>query len=286
MKTIIALVVGALLFGGGLAGGMLLQRGVITSQQPATAFERLTVVDYISRPFTRFGMQFTLRNDGSTDLQIVSILINGYSNESNQYSMIGWNGTNYFQPGETGLVWVYYPSYAQAINSAMPSGVSALSSSSQPTTEELEELESWVSSFNCTFTFITSTENMYNCSIPRLGYDLLVALSLSESSSTSYMATESIKITNVQFYLGHGAPDGTDNMTITMQNTGTTSVTVTQITINNGPTNLLTTQFTIPANTQTVANITYAWAYGSNYEIEAKTSNGNEFTYTVTAPTS
>jgi flagellin-like protein len=102
----------------------------------------------------------------------------------------------------------------------------------------------------------------------------------------SFMATEQIKITNTQFYLDHLAPDGTDNMTITMQNVGTTSVTVTQININNGPTNYLVAQFTIPANTQMLANITFAWAYGSNYEIEARTAKGNKFTYAVVAPTS
>jgi predicted MarR family transcription regulator len=99
------------------------------------------------------------------------------------------------------------------------------------------------------------------------------------------MATESIKITNVQFYTATG-PGKADNITITMQNTGTNPVTVTEIHVNNEAPNLLDAQFTIAANTQMVANITYAWAYGCNYEIEAKTSNGNEFTYAVTAPTS
>jgi flagellin-like protein len=102
----------------------------------------------------------------------------------------------------------------------------------------------------------------------------------------SFMATEQIKITQAQFYLGKGAPDTVDNMTITMQNTGTTSVTVTQININNGPTNYLVTPFTMASNTQVVANITFTWAYGSNYEIEARTAKGNEFTYAVYAPSS
>jgi flagellin-like protein len=112
----------------------------------------------------------------------------------------------------------------------------------------------------------------------------------------SFMATEQIKMTNAQFYnavtlpiVNPPYPAGT-NVTVTMQNTGTTSVTVTQININNGPTNWLTTPFTISANTQVIANITYTlgggWAYGANYEIEARTAKGNEFTYAVTAPTS
>jgi flagellin-like protein len=109
----------------------------------------------------------------------------------------------------------------------------------------------------------------------------------------SFMATEQVKITQAQFYyaldLPSGYPTGT-NITITMQNVGTTSVTVTQINVNNGPTNWLTspTTITIPANTQVIANITYtpAWTYGANYEFEARTAKGNEFTYTAYAPSS
>jgi flagellin-like protein len=102
----------------------------------------------------------------------------------------------------------------------------------------------------------------------------------------NFMATEQIKITNVQFYLGTGAPDGVHNVTITMQNTGTNPVTVTEVHINNAALNLLAAQFTIPANSQSLANVTYAWVNGNQYEIEARTSKGNQFTYTANAPMS
>jgi flagellin-like protein len=99
----------------------------------------------------------------------------------------------------------------------------------------------------------------------------------------NFMATEQIKVTNVQFYTTV-VPGGTNNVTITMQNTGTTPVTVTEVHINNAATNLLALQFTIPANTLMLANVTSPWVNGAQYEIEARTSKGNQFTYTASAP--
>jgi flagellin-like protein len=96
----------------------------------------------------------------------------------------------------------------------------------------------------------------------------------------NFMATEQIKITNVGFYTA-------GFVNVTMQNIGTNPVTVTEVHINNGA-NLLGTQFTIAANTQVVANVTMtpAWVNGAQYEIESRTSKGNQFTYTATAPMS
>jgi hypothetical protein len=172
MKSIIAMMIGALLFGGGLIEGLSMQGSVMNNYQPtATTYEGLAVEDYVSKPFTRFGIQFSLKNEGSTNLQIVEIMINGFLNQSSSGSMIGWNGTTFFYPNQGGFIWVYYPAYAQAIKSTMPS------ISTQTTLEEkLESLESWMNSFNSTFTFITNTKNRYNYTIPRLGYDMFTAL--------------------------------------------------------------------------------------------------------------
>jgi flagellin-like protein len=96
----------------------------------------------------------------------------------------------------------------------------------------------------------------------------------------NFMATEQVKITNLQF----GSAQTMVNVTI--QNTGTSPVTVTEIHLNNGP-NLLGAQFTIIANGLNTTSLTSAsnlWTYGAQYEIEAKTSKGNQFTYTGTAP--
>ncbi|MGD0027682.1 MAG: archaellin/type IV pilin N-terminal domain-containing protein [Candidatus Bathyarchaeia archaeon] len=98
----------------------------------------------------------------------------------------------------------------------------------------------------------------------------------------NFMATEQIKITNMQFYTNSTG----NNMTITMQNTGTHPVTVIEVHVNNAALNLLAAQFTIPANTKMIANVTYTWKNGAQYEVEARTSKGSQFTYTATAPSS
>jgi flagellin-like protein len=94
----------------------------------------------------------------------------------------------------------------------------------------------------------------------------------------NFMATEQIKITNLQF-TNAGA-----TVNVTMQNTGTNPVTVTEIHVNNNATNLLSAQFTIPANTLIVANVTSTWVNGAQYEVEARTAKGSQFTYTASAP--
>jgi flagellin-like protein len=106
----------------------------------------------------------------------------------------------------------------------------------------------------------------------------------------SFMATEQIKITQTQFYTSTDLPTGMTpgtNVSITLQNVGTSPVTITWIDLNNLPgSGYLTSSFTISANTQYLANITFPWAYGASYEIEAKSTKGNEFTYAVNAPNS
>jgi flagellin-like protein len=93
----------------------------------------------------------------------------------------------------------------------------------------------------------------------------------------NFMATEQLKLTNLQF------PTNT-TMSVTMLNTGTSPVTITEIHVNNGN-NLLAAQFTVLANGNQTATVTYGlWTNGAQYEIEVKSSKGNQFTYTATAP--
>jgi flagellin-like protein len=97
----------------------------------------------------------------------------------------------------------------------------------------------------------------------------------------NFMATEQLKITNVQF-----TPNNS-SILVTMQNTGTTPVTISEIRVNNGVSCVFTNSpLTLPANTQNSTTVTYAaqWANGAQYEIEMKSSKGNQFTYTATAP--
>ncbi len=98
----------------------------------------------------------------------------------------------------------------------------------------------------------------------------------------NFMATEQLKVTNLQF-----TPQVTIN--VTMQNTGTTTVTITEVHVNNGP-NLIAT-----------ANPACEWSHYSERQrdckhshslgptvlstkLKLKSSKGNQFTYTGTAP--
>ena len=96
----------------------------------------------------------------------------------------------------------------------------------------------------------------------------------------NFMSTEQLKITNVQF----GPAYTTIN--VTMQNTGTSPVTITELHVNNAAANYLGSQVTVLANSQNTTTISYTptWVNGAQYEIELKSSKGNQFTYTATAP--
>jgi len=99
--------------------------------------------------------------------------------------------------------------------------------------------------------------------------------------SFGFMATEELKITNMQFGT---YTNGTQTMLVTMLNSGTNPVTITEVHINNGV-NLLQAQFTVNANSNGNANVTQSWTAGSSYEVEARSSKGNQFTYRASAPT-
>jgi len=94
----------------------------------------------------------------------------------------------------------------------------------------------------------------------------------------TFMGTEELKITNVEFLTGN-------KVNITMQNTGTSPITITEIHINNGD-NLLSTSQTIGANSQLEQQVTYTWSNGNNYQIKVVTSKGNQYYYNAVAPTS
>jgi flagellin-like protein len=97
----------------------------------------------------------------------------------------------------------------------------------------------------------------------------------------NFMATEQLKITSVQFT----NVTTTFYVSVTMLNTGTSTITVTEIHVNNGA-NLLTNSFSMTANTNSTTQVTMtpAWTSGGQYEVEVKTAKGNQFTYAATAP--
>jgi len=94
----------------------------------------------------------------------------------------------------------------------------------------------------------------------------------------TFMGTEELKITNVEFLSGN-------HVNITLQNTGTSPITVNEIYIS-GSTNLLSSSITLPANSQQEVQVNYSWQSGYSYQIKVVTSKGNQFYYTATAPSS
>ncbi len=96
----------------------------------------------------------------------------------------------------------------------------------------------------------------------------------------TFMATEQVKITNVVF-----GSSGGYHMNVTVQNTGTSPVTLNELWVN-GEKQTSFSSTTISANSQTTIHISYSWTAGSNYEIKLVSSKGNQFYYTATAPSS
>jgi len=95
----------------------------------------------------------------------------------------------------------------------------------------------------------------------------------------NFMATEQLKITNVQFTGVSGT-----TVTITTSNTGTSPITITDIHVNNIATNVTSLTLLCPANSQNVTTVSFTWTQGSQYEVEMRSSKGNQFTYAATAP--
>jgi len=94
----------------------------------------------------------------------------------------------------------------------------------------------------------------------------------------TFMATEQVQITNVAF--GPDA-DTHNKVNITMLNTGTTPVTLSEIWV--GSIKFASTQ-SISANSNYTAVLDFTWTQGYNYQIKVLSTKGNQFTYPATAP--
>jgi flagellin-like protein len=95
----------------------------------------------------------------------------------------------------------------------------------------------------------------------------------------TFMATEELKITNVEFITGGSL------VNVTMQNTGTSPITVEGIWINQGN-DLLSSDVTVAANAVVEQQVSYSWTQGNAYQIKVQTSKGNQYYYNANAPTS
>jgi flagellin-like protein len=111
--------------------------------------------------------------------------------------------------------------------------------------------------------------------------------------TTGFMATEQLSITNAQFVNGNA------NMTLTVSNTGTTSVTIQQVQVNGAApvavsyynsAGIMLTAKTIPGNAQGAtiminnAASPNGWVSGNAYTFKLVSAKGTAFTYTATAP--
>jgi flagellin-like protein len=99
--------------------------------------------------------------------------------------------------------------------------------------------------------------------------------------TVGFMNTEQVKVTNCHFVTG-----GAINCTIT--NSGTSDVTISEIWVNNEQqsTGIVWSGAAgiVPKNTAITVQFSYTWASGSSYSIQFKSTQGNTFPYTASAP--
>lgn len=229
--------------------------------------ESLSVEDYSYKILTNGEILWKLKNTGNTDIRISEVRLNGYLNRSIDGWSQGWNGTVFMQPGESGTIHVYMPCYFYILNESMPYPSSTLSQA------EIQNLYSWMESFNCTFTFVTNTQQEYDCRVPGLTWIMYPAWM--GSLTFTFMETEEIKITDLDF-------GTTGQIDVACRNTGTSPVTLVEAWVNGGKNSDISV--TISANNQETINLIYSWQAGNTYEVKMITSKGNAFLRTETAP--
>ena len=91
--------------------------------------------------------------------------------------------------------------------------------------------------------------------------------------------SEQVKIISVQF-----AGTTNKNITVTVQNTGTSTVVITSAKVNDQVIDI--TDVSLDAGSQTSITFDYTWSPGTSYNVGVITKAGNTFTYYATAPSS
>jgi homoserine dehydrogenase len=111
---------------------------------------------------------------------------------------------------------------------------------------------------------------------------MIAALMWMGTLTFTFMATEQVQITNVQF----GGADVNKYVVIMARNTGTDTITISEVQINGVKQNMITPPLpqTISANAELALNVTYTWITGCNYDFKLLTSKGNQFQYMASAP--
>jgi flagellin-like protein len=89
------------------------------------------------------------------------------------------------------------------------------------------------------------------------------------------MSTEEAKVTSITW--------GTDTVTLTVRNTGTTDILIVEAYANGG-TDVLSAEQSVPANDVAQVILDVIPVSGSNYMFQLKSAQGNTFPYTAYAP--
>ena len=221
---------------------------------------------------TTVRVSFNIKNTGSTDIQISSAKMNGYTNQDVSglsSSTPALSGVLDLKPGESGVVNVYLPPYLYAyISSLIPT-------QTNPTQEQIENVVSEITSTAWKFTFVTETNREYSISVPDLG-ETLAKIWLG-TLTIGQMSTEEAKVTSINW-------DVTNHMaTLSVRNTGTTNILITEAYVN-GDSVTLAQEYTVLANNATTIPVPYDFQSGSNYNFQLKSAQGNTFPYTAYTP--
>lgn len=280
-KMIPIIILGTILFVGGLISGIIVQNYLNTLSQQTqnsstTTHENLTIQNYTVRPFTKTAIEFTIKNTGATNIQITSVAINGYQNQTVMpYWTQGWNGTTSLQKGETGTIYVYLPCYIYALSSSIPQ------LSSPPTQTELETFEEWINVNAYTFTF-TTTQKQYNYTVSNIG--LLIMMMSMGSLTTGQMQTEGITFTGYTW----ASPSGTTIpwIIIKVKNTGSSDLLIAEVRVDSEvATTNLTLPYSLSNGSEVSIYIAKTFTRGVQYNFYVTTSKGHEFgPYTLPAP--
>jgi flagellin-like protein len=100
----------------------------------------------------------------------------------------------------------------------------------------------------------------------------------------TFTATEQLQITDLDFIPTSGS--GTKYINVTVRNTGTTPVTISEAWVNGQKQTVSDLPLTVGANEVKYLAIQYNWYSGNNYEVKLVSSKGNAFLRTEVAPSS
>lgn len=168
-KTVTMFTLCVVALAGGLSSLLLAEYygALRTSSNPTPSLhvENLKIESHSSELLTNWATAIELTNTGNTTVQISEVKVNGHSTQSTRIWNQAWNGVTLLQPGQTGIMNVYVGCYANALTLTKPHYWR------EPLQQVgLENRESWKISYDCTFTFVTTTQREYSFTIQRAAW--------------------------------------------------------------------------------------------------------------------